>query len=539
MSYNDTQYTTTTDENGAWSVQIPADALSGMANGNYPLTVTAKDAAGNTGTTSETVTMALTPPTPTLDTPFGDDELNDNDTNVTQLLTGKTGAFGSAQGVVINIGGLDVISNAQPVRGSDGKWSLNIDPVAGGNNYLATVDENGNWQLALPPDVLRQFADGELTITVVAVDGAGNIGAAPQQTFEVDTTPPVLTISPVAGDDLITALESGADVVISGSSSGLESGQSVDVLINGITYVTAAGPDGSWSVTIPAAQVQALPQGDIPISVIASDTAGNRGNAASTVTVDTEVTLTVNPVATDDIINSLEIAGDVPVSGTASPEDVGQTVTVTLNGQDYITTVQPDGSWTLNLPAADLQALADGTQPLAVSLSDAAGNSVTVNHPVIIDAAAATLPVLILDPISGNGYISAFEHTQPLLLSGTSTNVEAGQTVTLTLNGKTYTATIGSDGTWSVEVPAADVLALTDQTWTVDGNVTDTSGNPAAANGDVTVVAQNLPIISVDPIAGDNVINAVEQGVGLTVTGTTLGIQAGQTVEISFGWIPS
>ncbi|KAB0883678.1 Ig-like domain-containing protein [Cronobacter muytjensii] len=534
VSYNDTQYTTTTDENGAWSVQIPADALSGMANGNYPLTVTAKDAAGNTGTTSETVTMALTPPTPTLDTPFGDDELNDNDTNVTQLLTGKTGAFGSAQGVVINIGGLDVISNAQPVRGSDGKWSLNIDPVAGGNNYLATVDENGNWQLALPPDVLRQFADGELTITVVAVDGAGNIGAAPQQTFEVDTTPPVLTISPVTGDDLITALESGADVVISGSSSGLESGQSVDVLINGITYVTAAGPDGSWSVTIPAAQVQALPQGDIPISVIASDTAGNRGNAASTVTVDTEVTLTVNPVATDDIINSLEIAGDVPVSGTASPEDVGQTVTVTLNGQDYITTVQPDGSWTLNLPAADLQALADGTQPLAVSLSDAAGNSVTVNHPVIIDAAAATLPVLILDPISGNGYISAFEHTQPLLLSGTSTNVEAGQTVTLTLNGKTYTATIGSDGTWSVEVPAADVLALTDQTWTVDGNVTDTSGNPAAANGDVTVVAQNLPIISVDPIAGDNVINAVEQGVGLTVTGTTLGIQAGQTVEILF-----
>ncbi|MCL7680213.1 DUF4175 domain-containing protein, partial [Klebsiella pneumoniae] len=84
-------------------------ALDGMANGNYPLTVTAKDAAGNTGTTSETVTMALTPPAPTLNTPFGDDLLNNNDTKVTQLLTGKTGAFGESQGVIINIGGLDVL----------------------------------------------------------------------------------------------------------------------------------------------------------------------------------------------------------------------------------------------------------------------------------------------------------------------------------------------------------------------------------------------------------------------------------------------
>ncbi|MCL7707925.1 hypothetical protein M8368_31640, partial [Enterobacter kobei] len=82
----------------------------------------------------------------------------------------------------------------------------------------------------------------------------------------------------------------------------------------------------------------------MPISVSASDAAGNRGNVVSTITVDTEVTLTVSPVATDDIINSLEITGDVPVSGTASVEDAGQTVTVTLNGLDYTTTVQPDGS---------------------------------------------------------------------------------------------------------------------------------------------------------------------------------------------------
>ncbi|EKY3233599.1 Ig-like domain-containing protein [Cronobacter malonaticus] len=537
VNYNNQQYTTTTDADGNWSVQIPANALDGMANGNYPLTVTAKDAAGNTGTTSETVTMALTPPVPTLNTPFGDDLLNNNDTKVTQLLTGKTGAFGESQGVIINIGGLDVLNHATPVRGSDGKWTLNVDPVAGGNNYLATVDENGNWQLALPPEVLQQFADGEITITVVAVDGAGNFGAAPQQTFEVDTTPPTLAVTPVTGDDIITAQESGADVVVSGTSSGLESGQSVDVLINGVTYVTTAGPDGSWSVTIPAGNVQTLPQGDVPISVSASDAAGNRGNVVSTITVDTEVTLTVSPVATDDIINSLEITGDVPVSGTASVEDAGQTVTVTLNGLDYTTTVQPDGSWTVNLPAAALQALGDGQQPLTVSLTDAAGNSITVSHPVTIDADAATLPVISINTLSGDGYLNAFEHTQPLLLSGTSTNVEAGQTVTLTLNGKTYTAITQSDGSWSVEVPAADVLLLTDQQWTVSASVTDTSGNPANASSDLTVVAQTNPTISVDPIATDNIINATEKGSDLTITGDTTRVEAGQPVTVLFNGV--
>jgi hypothetical protein len=36
-------------------------------------------------------------------------------------------------------------------------------------------------------------------------------------------------------------------------------------------------------------------------------------------------------------------------------------VTVTLNGKDYTTTVSADGSWTLNVPAADLAALDDGS----------------------------------------------------------------------------------------------------------------------------------------------------------------------------------
>nr|WP_284317219.1 hypothetical protein [Escherichia coli] len=45
-------------------------------------------------------------------------------------------------------------------------------------------------------------------------------------------------------------------------------------------------------------------------------------------------------------------------------------------------------------------------------------------------------------------------------MSGSST-AEAGQTVTVTLNGVTYTGTVLADGSWSVRVPTADLSNLT------------------------------------------------------------------------------
>ncbi|VTR46953.1 Uncharacterised protein [Serratia fonticola] len=87
-------------------------------------------------------------------------------------------------------------------------------------------------------------------------------------------------------------------------------------------------------------------------------------------------------------------------------------------------------------------------------------------------------------------------------LSGSSLNVEAGQIVSITLNGKTYTATVQADGSWSTSVPAADLALLTNGSVTITADVTDKAGNPASATHDVTVdltqsalaIAQSLAI---------------------------------------------
>ncbi|WP_338463745.1 Ig-like domain-containing protein [Franconibacter daqui] len=535
VSYNNQSWSATADGEGNWLVTIPADTLSEMANGLYPLTVSATDAAGNRAAVSETITMALTPPEPTLNTPFGDGALNSAEVQQPQLLTGTSGAFGDSQQVLVNIGGFNVREHTSSLLGSDGRWQLVVDVAAGGNNYIATVDANGNWVLELPPDVLQQLNNGEVSITVVAADGAGNLGAAPQAEFEVDTTPPELTINPVTGDDILNAAESQSDLLLSGGSIELESGQPVTVTFNGVVYNTTVDASGNWSVTVPNAALASLPQGVMEIVLATQDVAGNASSLNHVITVDTELSLSFNPVAGDDIINAVESDSPITISGAASADAAGRTVTLTLNGVNYTASVLSDGTWSTVVPAEDLAGLTDGVYTINATLSDLAGNTLTVPHSFTLDADPSTLPTLTLNPVSGDNIINAAEAGLPLLLSGTTTNVEAGQIVTLNVAGTTFTAVVGADGGWSVEVPAAIVSALGQGEQTISAQVSDTSGNPGVAARSFLVDTEVT--LTVNPVAGDDIINAAEAGAGVAVSGTANPADAGLTVIVALNGV--
>ncbi|MGS5676280.1 hypothetical protein ACVEOS_24105, partial [Escherichia coli] len=64
------------------------------------------------------------------------------------------------------------------------------------------------------------------------------------------------------------------------------------------------------------------------------------------------------------------------------------------------------------------------------------------------------------------------EHGSSLVISG-STTAPIGQTLTLTLNGKTFTTTVQTGGSWSYTISSADVTALAD-------------GNPYVINASVS-----------------------------------------------------
>ena len=132
---------------------------------------------------------------------------------------------------------------------------------------------------------------------------------------------------------------------------------------------------------------------------------------------------------------------------------------------------------------------------------------------------------------AGDDVINAIEKGEDLLLSGTS-NQPDGTTITVTLNGISYTATTDASGNWSVTVPAANVSALGEASYTVTASVTDTAGNSANASHNV-LVDSALPVVTINAVATDDIIiNAAEVASGQTLSGKVSGAASGDTVTL-------
>lgn len=182
------------------------------------------------------------------------------------------------------------------------------------------------------------------------------------------------------------------------------------------------------------------------------------------------------------------------------------------------------------MPAADAQALGDGTWTVNVSGKDAAGNTVSGSQTIGVDTNA---PALSVDTIAQDNIINAAEHNQALTLTG-KTDAEAGQIVTVTLNGKNHTATVGSNGTWSVTLPASEVQSLANGDHTLTVNVSDKAGNGSSTTVDFTVDTA-APVVTINTVADDNILNTSEQGQAQIISGTASGAAAGDVVSVTVG----
>ena len=219
------------------------------------------------------------------------------------------------------------------------------------------------------------------------------------------------------------------------------------------------------------------------------------------------VAVSINSVTSDNVLNAAEKGRDLVLSGSSANVEAGQTVTITFAGKTYTTTVNANGDWTYTVPAADLSGLKDGDASVQVSVSNVNGNAASSAQEFSVDTAA---PTVTINTISGDNMLNAAEAAQDLTLSGTST-AEAGQTVTVTFNGNQYTAQVQADGSWTLDVPAADLAGITDGNATVTASVSDKAGNPASADASV-LVDTSVPQITFNIVAGDDIVNIAEHG---------------------------
>ncbi len=495
------RYTATVQNDLTWSVDVPESILTALGNGDLTVTASVTNGVGNSGSAERDITIDANLPGLRVDTVAGDDVINSIEHGQNLIVTGSSD--GLAAGTTLTV-------------------------TVNGKTYPATVLADGTWRAAIPAADVGALAAGTVTVTVAGQSSAGN-PVSISHDVTVDLATVAISIDAIASDDVINAAEKGADLVLSGATSNVEENQTVTITFGGKSYTATVGADGKWTATVPAADLAGLKDGDASVQVSVTNVNGNSASAGREYSVDaTAPTVTINTLATDDILNAAEAKSDLTVSGTSTAE-AGQTVTVSLNGKDYTTTVSADGSWTLNVPAADLAGLTDGSVTVTASVSDKAGNPASVDHNLTVDV---TVPAVTINTIAGDDVINVAEHSQAHVISGTATGAAAGDKVTVTIGGQTYTTVLDAAGNWSVGVPASVISGLSDGTVTVTASVTDAAGNTGTGSHNVTVDT-GLPSVNFNAISDDNVLNAVEKGQDLSVSGTSANLAEGTVVTVT------
>ncbi|MEQ9918075.1 Ig-like domain-containing protein, partial [Pectobacterium aroidearum] len=417
----------------------------------------------------------------------------------------------------------------------------------GTETYQTTVNADGKtWSVNVPGSVLA--ANGDVSATVTTRDTAGNVTTAnTSHAYGVDTVAPVASISidNVTADNVINAAESGQTIAVTGQvGNEVKAGDAITVKVGTETYQTTVNADGkTWSVNVPGSVLAA--NGDVSATVTTRDPAGNvtTANTSHAYGVDTvapTASITIDNVTADNVINASESGQTIAVTGKVDNDvKAGDAITVKVGTETYQTTVNADGkTWSVNVPGAVLAANSDVSA--TVTTRDAAGNVTTANtsHAYGVDTVAPTASISI-DNVTSDNVINAAESGQTIAVTGKVDNdVKAGDAVTVKVGTETYQTTVNADGkTWSVNVPGSVLAANGDLSATV--TTRDPAGNVTTANTShaygVDTIAPTASI-TIDDVTSDNVINAVESGQTIAVTGKVDNdVKAGDAVTVKVG----
>ena len=530
LTVNGVNYTGTVAAGNTFSINVPGAQLVADADWTVQASVSTADAAGNVGTAGDTeiYTVDVTStPTITLDgNVTADDVINAAEAGGTVAVTGTVG--GEA-----NVG--DTVT-------------LTVN----GTNYTGTVGAGNTFSINVPGAQLVADADWTIQASVSSTDAAGNVGAAADtEGYTVDLTAPAPTIALTANitaDDIVNAAEAGGNIAITGVVGGdAQDGDTVTLTVNGANY-TGTVASGAFSILVPGAALVA--DADLTIqarvdTVSGSGTPGS-GNDSETFTVDLTSAPTIaldGNVTADDIVNAAEAGGSVAITGTVGGEaNVGDTVTLTVNGTNYSGTVQAGNVFSINVPGAALVADADWTIQASVTSTDAAGNvgSASDTEGYAADVTAPAPTVTLTSSITADDVLNAAEAGGTVAITGAvGGDAAPGDTVTLTVNGVNYSGTVAAGNTFSISVAGADLAA--DADFTVDASISkaDAAGNVGIGDGHRELHGGRRRAgadchADLGTITADNVINAAEAGGRIAISGTVGGDAAlGDTVTLT------
>jgi subtilisin family serine protease/uncharacterized protein YfaP (DUF2135 family) len=345
-----------------------------------------------------------------------------------------------------------IINNNQPLMGAsfvDNGTGMNLSSVqmlVDGFDITNLATMTSSSIIWATPFLLTE---GLHWVNVSARDNFGNYNST-MWSFTVDTIPPYLALLGPPDGSITSELNARVEGVT-------ETG--VDLRVNGITTLVLA--NGSFSRFVN------LIEGPNPISVVATDLAGNLARVDVTVHRDT-----IPPplMVTEPSSGSWLNYPTVIVRGVSE-----QGATVSVGGQ--LATVQSDGSF--EVPVA----LMEGSNLINLTATDTAGNSASAQVIVNVD----TIPPFLVVSSPDDGLLTNIDSLQATGMTEPAAS--------LTINGNPIA--VQPDGSFS------STITLQNGQNDIFFNVTDLAGNSNSVLRSVTLDQSQPPLTIQTPIDGD------------------------------------
>ncbi|WP_299491996.1 Ig-like domain-containing protein [uncultured Shewanella sp.] len=429
-----------------------------------------------------------------------------------------------------------------------GEYNSNDQVIISVNNlhHATNIDPQGYFSLRLHGSELSH--DKEVTASITSTDNVGN------QTTKMAVQPYTLSafydleIDPIAEDGIINAQEYGSIIAITGrlitsDPFPLENTQPITVEMNlGVNdplfRATIDPNNGEFIFNIEGEYFSALPNIQFQTEII-KDIGNNIVLTANGhYTLDRtppEITLSLNPIGNDNVLNAALYNEDIRLSGTVSGEyNLQDQVKITHNGQVYTTHIDDNGHFSISLNYAELS---QDTQLYAeISSTDLAGNQSTVYDSLIF--VIDPLYNLVFDDITGDNIINNTEVQGELAVSGTLQDLRTNtpvvqQNILLTVitdkfpEGISTLAITDENGFFTRSLDASDFMGHSDISITATATISDDTTHTDYTFTETKDIYLDLIgpalAITLNPITPDNIISPAESLQSVQISGVVSG----------------
>ena len=393
--------------------------------------------------------------------------------------------------------------NAVPVRVDLPPTSTQTDVVSVTLTDTAGDTATGTASGGQSPAVVNvdasHLSEGKITSFATVTDEVGNSARLDGVSTIMDITPPDAPTDVHGPPGEVVNGDEAASVPVTVHVADPDSIARLHVqLTAGDQTADASGEVMGFATTL-SVDASKLPDGQIGISAWTVDAAGNFSSPADGGSITKDSSAPDNSASIrvaggdqnpDGYVNAASAGAVTVIVRFPQATDPADSIVLSIGGQR----VHLDGGdYRYVVGPLDLTDRPDGPLPLAVTVTDPAGNSSTTTDSATKDTVAPAAPSSFTVPESadnGAGFVNSFNQSAAVIQATFPDGTDSSDTLTASVNGVDLGARVGG----SIAVAwRADVSQMPDGQLDLHGTITDVAGNTTDFSGRAVKETQPPP----------------------------------------------